>query len=217
MFKAWREHGAPAGFAPDPRTGHECGDSRYLAIPFFDACLAMRLPEKGSQKQQLKPVDLTQAWLAPMLGDEAKPASSYTGNAGEAGWLPNEHFAKAWVEYVKTGATSDTTPPPAPTLVKVTVTADAAELTWEADADFESGLQAFIIQRDGQDLVQVPEKLVGKFGRPLFQGMSYGDTPEQPLRELRYTDSTAKPGGKHEYRVIAVNGVGLQSTPAAAR
>ena len=32
--------GAPIGFAPDPRTGHECGDCRYLAIPFFDACLA---------------------------------------------------------------------------------------------------------------------------------------------------------------------------------
>ena len=26
-----------------------------------------------------------------------------------------------------------------------------------------------------------------------------------------------KPGGKHEYRVIAVNGVGLKSMPAAVR
>jgi poly(3-hydroxybutyrate) depolymerase len=34
MFTAYRAKGAPAGFAPDPRTSHECGDSRYLAIPF---------------------------------------------------------------------------------------------------------------------------------------------------------------------------------------
>src|SRR6266851_4088503 len=47
-FKEYRAKGAPIGFAPDPRTGHECGDSRYLAIPFFDACLAMRLPPEGS-------------------------------------------------------------------------------------------------------------------------------------------------------------------------
>jgi hypothetical protein len=45
-FKEYRARGGLIGFAPDPRTGHECGDSRYLAIPFLDACLAMRLPEK---------------------------------------------------------------------------------------------------------------------------------------------------------------------------
>jgi hypothetical protein len=36
-FQEYRAQGAPIGFAPDPRTGHFCGDSRYLAIPFFDA------------------------------------------------------------------------------------------------------------------------------------------------------------------------------------
>jgi hypothetical protein len=60
-FQAYRAQGAPIGFAPDPRTGHECGDSRYLAIPFFDACLAMRLPDKGSKDQTLKPVDQSHA------------------------------------------------------------------------------------------------------------------------------------------------------------
>ncbi|HAW32276.1 MAG TPA: hypothetical protein DCY03_29905, partial [Planctomycetaceae bacterium] len=39
MFKDYRAKGAPICFAPDPRTGHETGDSRYLAIPFFNACL----------------------------------------------------------------------------------------------------------------------------------------------------------------------------------
>lgn len=106
------------GFAPDPRTSHECGDSRYLAIPFFDACLAQRLPDKGSASQQLKPMNRAAAWLAPWLGDTPQPAAAFTGSANEAVWLPNEAVAQAWTEYVKTGATTDTTPPPAPTNVR---------------------------------------------------------------------------------------------------
>ena len=85
----------------------------------------------------------------------------------ESVWLPNEQFAKAWAEYVKTGAVSDTTPPPAAYDVKATTKPDQSiEITWSAAADFESGIKAFIIQRDGKDLTQYPEKPVGKFGRP---------------------------------------------------
>jgi hypothetical protein len=40
MFKAYRAKSAPIGFAPDPLTSHQCGDQRYAAIAFFDACLA---------------------------------------------------------------------------------------------------------------------------------------------------------------------------------
>ena len=72
MFKAYRAHGAPIGFAPDPRTSHQCGDCRYLAIPFFDACLAMRLPGKGSVDQKLKPVNMTAAWLAAPLSGQTR-------------------------------------------------------------------------------------------------------------------------------------------------
>ena len=194
MFKAYRAHGAPIGFAPDPRTSHQCGDCRYLAIPFFDACLAMRLPDKTSADQKLKPVDMTAAWLAAPLSEKAEPLKSYTGKANEAVWLPNEKVAKAWMEYVKTGAVSDCTPPSAAFNVLATRKPDQTiEVTWEAEADFESGIQAFILQRDGKDLAQVPEKPVGKFGRPLFQSMSYHDTPERPLPEMRYVDRYPEP------------------------
>jgi len=60
-FKEYRAHGGLIGFAPDPLTGHECGDSRYLAIPFLDACLAARLPDRGSKDQTLKPMDTSKA------------------------------------------------------------------------------------------------------------------------------------------------------------
>src|SRR6185295_10880555 len=157
-FREYRAKGALIAFAPDPRTGHECGDSRYLAIPFIDTCLALRLPEKGSKDQTLKPMDTRHAWLAPLFGDEAVPAADFKGNAAEAVWLPNAAVAKAWMEYVKTGATSDTTPPPAPFDVRVSTKGEQGiEIDWRAEADFESGIGGFIVLRDGQELAKVPE------------------------------------------------------------
>ena len=218
MFKEYRAKGAPVGFAPDPRTGHECGDSRYLAIPFLDACMAMRLPDKGSKDQTLKPVDMSKGWLAKLVEKDPKdaaavPAAQYKGNPNEAIWLPNEAVAKAWVEYVKTGAVGDTTPPPAPFDVKASRGEKGVEVIWNAEADFESGIRNFIVLRDGQDLASVPEEPRGKFGRPLFQSMTYHDTPSQPMPEMRYLDTSAKAGEEHAYGVITVNSVGLKSAP----
>lgn len=194
MFQAYRAKGAPACFAPDPRTAHECGDSRYLAIPFFDVCLALRLPDEGTK---LKPIDKTVGWTSA------------------DNWLPSEAVGKAWTEYLETGAVSDTTPPPAPTKVIAKSFDGGVAITWDADADFESGLGGFIILRGGEEISRLPEKPVGRFGRPLFQKMSYHDTPEKPLPKMAFTVPTGVPEG--EFSVIAVNSVGLKSKPAAAR
>src|SRR5205085_11187281 len=103
---------------------------------------------------------------------------------------------------------------PAPTNVRVSAKDDKTEITWEAEADFESGLRCFILLRDGQELAQVPKTPVGKYGRPLFQSMTYHDTPSKPMPEMRYVDASAKAGAKHNYQVITVNSVGLKSTPS---
>jgi hypothetical protein len=71
--------------------------------------------------------------------------------------------------------------------------------------------------RDGQEWAKAPRTPVGKFGRPLFQSMTYHDTPSQPLPEMRYVDATAKAGEGHTYAVITVNSAGLKSAPAGAR
>lgn len=63
---------------------------------------------------------------------------------------------------------------------------------------------------------QLPEKPAGRFGRPLFQKMSYHDTPEAPLPKMEYTDSSPEPGKKHVYRIIEINSVGLESEPSEA-
>jgi hypothetical protein len=160
-------------------------------------------------------MNTSKAWLASLFGEGAVPASAFRGNRDEAVWLPNEAVAKAWMEYVRTGATSDTTPPPAPFNVKASSKGDQGmEITWNAEADFESGIQQFIVIRDGQELAKVPEKPIGKFGRPLFQSMTYHDTPSQPMPEMRYLDGSARSGDKHAYAVITINSVGLKSKPS---
>ena len=113
----------------------------------------------------------------------------------ESVWLPNEAVAKAYMEYVKTGAVGDTTPPPAPFNVTATPKGDQGmEVRWSAEADFESGIRQFIILRDGQELAGVPQTPVGKYGCPLFQSMTYHDTPSQPMPEMAIGTPPPKPG-----------------------
>ena|SRR6056297_1435528 len=85
------------------------------------------------------------------------------------------------------------------------------KLTWQAQADPESGIASFLIERDGQPIATVPAKPNNPFGRPVFQGLQYSDTPTQPLSLMEFFDSSAAPGRVYDYRVIAVNTAGLKS------
>ncbi|MCA9053914.1 MAG: hypothetical protein KDA75_08755, partial [Planctomycetaceae bacterium] len=204
MFQAYRKAGGLIGFAPDPRTAHECGDSRYLAIPYFSACLEARLPT--SPGQPLRAIDEQTGCLAPVLGETTLRYAEFDGDPRTAVWLPSESVARLWSEYVQTGATSDATPPPAPENVMAERDGQNVRLTWDAVADFESGLRSFEILRDGAVIGSVPEKPVGRFGRPLLQTMSYHDTPEPGYPEPVFIDNDA-PIGQHSYEVRAINGV----------
>lgn len=205
FFKAVRGKGGLIGVAVDPLTAHECGNSRYMAIPWLDACLSVRLPKHHGERLQAMPTE--DAWLAPLLGTEAVAVAKYDGDVKQAVWLPNETMARKWMQFVKDTQIPDTTPPPAPTHVRV----NGRVLTWDAEADLESGLARFIIERDGEVIGSVPEAARNPFGRPIFQGQQYSDTPNQPLVPMTFTDMKAAEGGKHTYRVIAVNTVGLKS------
>lgn len=215
-FKEYRSHNMPVGFAPDPRTIHEAGDSRYLAIPYLDACLALRLPEKNTKNNALKPIDLNNGWFAELMGEKAQPALSFKGNVKETVWLPNEKVAKAWEEYVETGEVSDITAPEAPYGIKVeNKNGQGVEITWKAEPDFESGIGGFVILRDGIGIVKLPLNPPRRvYGRPLFQYLSYHDTPDGPPAEMRYMDLSVKDGEKHKYSVITINSAGVPSIPS---
>lgn len=77
--------------------------------------------------------------------------------------------------------------------------------------DLESGLASFIIEREGQVIATIPENPANPFGRPIFQGLQYSDTPPQPLVQMAFKDNHAEPGKSYQYRIMAVNTVGLKS------
>lgn len=211
FFDVVRRKGGLIGVAIDPLSSHDCGHSRYLAIPWLDACLSARLPAKNDES--LKPMPTGQAILATMDGKSLVPADRFTGDVKKSVWLPNEPIAKSWSQYIADTQVSDATPPPAPTNVKVSGTT----LTWACDADLESGLSKFIIERDGRPIAELPEKVApSKSFRPLFQGQQYSDTPTMPLAAMRFVDPRPEPGQAHVYRVKSVNTLGLKSSASEA-
>ncbi len=205
FFNTVRAKGGLIGVAVDPITAHECGNQRYFAIPWLDHCLSARLPQTVGQPLREMPTD--QVWLADPTGNQAAPIGKYQGNPLAAGWLPNETMAQAWMQYVTDTEISDSTPPPEPTNVRL----HGNELSWDAEADLESGLASFIVERDGEIVATVPEQGKNPFGRPIFQNLQYSDTPTQPLVPLRFTDARAQSGIVHTYRIMSVNTVGLRS------
>ncbi len=205
FFSAVRAKGGLIAISVDPLTSHECGNQRYFTIPWLDACLTARLPKKSGQPMNPMPTD--GAWLAPLLGTKAVAAAKFDGDPSKAMWLPNEKIAKLWERYVKDTEVPDTTPPPAPTNVQV----KNGQVTWDAEADLESGIAHFIVLRDGKEIGRVPDSAKNPFGRPLFQGLQYSDTPTQPLVEMTFTDAENATGDSRAYRVISVNTVGLKS------
>ena len=205
LMHSLRSEGGLIGHAVDPFTEHACGNQRYLAIPWFDTCLAARLPKNSEDPMGNMPLD--DVWLAPLLGKEAVPISDYKGTIENSVWLPNRAIAQAWMDYNKDNNVGDTTPPPAPKNLKIT----GNKLRWEAEADLESGLAYFIIERNGQFLAKLPESDELTIGRPVFQGLYPGDTPRQPLPRMQFTDTTAIKNKSYEYSLIAVNTVGLKS------
>lgn len=210
FFNEVRANGGLIGVSVDPLSSHDCGNQRYFAAIWLDACLTARLPKTADGS--LRPMPTRESWLAPPLGPIATSAASFSDDPQKAGWLPNEVVAKAWMQYVKDTGITDETPPPAPTGVRV----NGNQLSWQAEADLESGLAGFIIERDGQVLVKLPEQPKNPFGRPIFQNLQYSDTPTQPLVPMTYVDTQAVADKKHTYRVISVNTAGLKSTPTAA-
>ncbi len=205
FFQTVRGQGGLLGVAVDPLSAHECGNQRYMAIPWLDVCLTARLPEKLNQP--LKPMPTRNSWLAPLLGKRAVPAKKFNGDKNQSVWLPSKAIADKWMQYVKDTKITDKTPPPSPTDLKL----EGNVLTWKAEADLESGLAYFLVQRNGVKIGTVPKNPKNRFGRPLFQGLQYSDTPVTPLVRMAFTDTSAKPNTKHTYHVIAVNTAGLKS------
>lgn len=209
FFDAVRGEDGLIGIAIDPLTSHECGNSRYLAIPWLDRCLDLRLPAESGGP--LKKIARDSHWLAEPTGTVAHPADEFPGEPLTAAWLPDAGMAKAWMQFRTDTKVKDETPPPPPSSVELIDN----QLRWSANADLESGIEKFVILRDGDFLAEVTHGR-NRFGRQLFQNLQYSDTPVQPLAKMEYVDETAQQGADHVYAVITVNTVGLRSKETRA-
>ena len=204
FFHAIRSQGGLIGVAIDPLTSHECGNQRYLAIPWLDVCLTGRLPVVlGDDLRAMPKGDVR---LASLLEKDAVPVDECSGPADRSVWLPNGPFAELWELYVRDTEVPDATPPPAPSELRI----EDGILSWQAEADLESGLAYFIIEVAGRQVAQVPTRPENRFGRPLFQGLQYSDTPAVPLKQMRW-DGLPAGTALDAVRVVAVNTVGLHS------
>ncbi|HUE73154.1 MAG TPA: hypothetical protein VMP01_19875 [Pirellulaceae bacterium] len=88
LFGEVRAQGGLIGVAVDPLSSHDCGNQRYFAVVWLDACLSIRLPNVSGES--LKEMPTEGAYLAEPTGSEAVPAEKFTGDAQKAAWLPNQ-------------------------------------------------------------------------------------------------------------------------------
>ena len=154
-FNKLRKSGGYVSIAYTPYQNHNYSFVRYMAIPFYEAVLAQRLPEKKSPV--LRDMDASKAWLGDTLTLNTYKASGYKGNTTAMCWLPDSTTAAKWKEYVITGTVVDRTPPPPPYDLKMTVKNNrTVELTWKADADIESGIRQFNIFKGGKLIALFP-------------------------------------------------------------
>ncbi|SDD83340.1 alpha/beta hydrolase [Niabella drilacis] len=158
-FGKLRSRGGYASIACTPYQSHNYSYVRYIAIPFYEAVLRQRLPSApGAGYAAMRPADRSQAWLGDTVSYNIYPAQRFPGNKRNAAWFPDSATAAKWREYVITGTVIDHTPPPAPNHVRgVQVQGDAIMLSWQADADIESGISHFNIYRNDQLIGRFPE------------------------------------------------------------
>jgi pimeloyl-ACP methyl ester carboxylesterase len=203
-FQKLRGMDAPVSIAHNPTQNHNFSYIRYMAIPFYEAVMKQRLPESSSTA--MRDLDRSQAWLGDTLTLQLCKESEYAGNKSGLCLLPDETTALLWKEYVSTGTIVDKTPPPAPFNVKAKRNGSNITVTWEADADIESGILRFDIFKDGVLVGRLPES--GAYQRFDTNGDNTvpTDTPEM---KFVITDVTDKAG--HTISVRTVNHSGLAS------
>lgn len=211
-FETYRPQGALWSLAVDPKSWHDCRNSRALAVIFFDELLKERLPKSGVKLGTLK--DDATSWRANAKTLEIGEAGAAVDEPKTTCWLPSKAYAAAWVEYCKTGDVLDTTPPSAPFNVKAATSDKGTTLTWQADADLESGTKAFLILRDGKTIATVGSPKTRSNPQGQFQSWEFGDEPSPRIPAMLYLDADGKPGAKYE--VIQVNHANRESKPATS-
>ncbi len=200
-----REKNGFAALAVDPLTAHECGNSRLLAIPFFDACI-----KRFSAPDSYPPIEASLPEGIDTLGISLHSSVYVSSN-----------IAAIADEYTKTGTVRDITPPEAPfDLVISEAGPRSIRISWKAKADIESGIKQFALYRDGIFL----KEFVGYNDIYNAKNFQYGNFGDEPIPEALYEnnqnwnptlmefyDFGLKIGKTHSYQLKMINWSGLES------
>jgi pimeloyl-ACP methyl ester carboxylesterase len=156
-FHKLRSMDAPISIAYNAGQNHNFSYIRYMAIPFFESVMKQRMPEENTT--DMRDIDRTQTWLGDTLSLNIYKESNYKGSKQDLCLFTDEITAKNWKEFVSTGTIVDKTPPPAPFNVKVkwNKNNNVLEVTWEANADIESGTLRFDIFRNDSLVGRLPD------------------------------------------------------------
>ncbi len=161
FFGTIRSKGGLIGVAVDPLSSHECGNQRYMAIPWLDACLSARLPRKTASR--FETCRQTTSGCRSRL--DLKPLSPCFQWRPADPVVAAEQQDRGFVETIREGhCVEDSSEPPAPRNAII----QGRVLTWTAEADLESGLAGFIIEVDNKPFHQLPEKPSNPYGRPVL-------------------------------------------------
>jgi hypothetical protein len=189
---------SPVCIAIDPTTGHNCANSRSLAIPFIDECLKIRDLNSGTISRD------SQCFY---YFTEYRFADTLTNNVitYDVDWFPSKSFAEKWLEFFKTGNVTDTTPPAIPPYELEVEKADnnSVKLYWQADADIESGIKEFRIYRNNE--------LINMDSNPWNFQIDYHDNPVEIYHKFWFVDKNMGKKGTITYQVSMVNKAGLES------
>jgi hypothetical protein len=222
LFEYGRSRHAPWSLAVHPGSEHENGNSRLLAIRFFDACLKQRLPAESAANENpaaLVAVSRETSWLGDLGSLKIFRERDQPRESATMAWLPNSATARAWQEFSRRGSISDTTPPPAPERVLYEETDDGIKLSWTARADVESGIGSFRVYRDGTMIGEVRGREDARWNpHRHYHSWNYSDQPlwgtEFPAKE--FLDTRVTSIREVSYEVSTVNQAGLESAKSAA-
>ena len=199
IFSKFRTAGAKWTLAIAAKTGHESGDTRFLAIPYLDTMISTRLTSEGNRLSSIKS---TQGWLGNTVTHTVAPIASDRDNPLTVTWLPTEALAQKWQQYVNTGKISPTRKPAMPTNVSATkISAKEVLITWNFTPDLEDGLPSFRIYRDNSLIATLSG-----------QSHNFGDAPEPANVVLEFVDRNARTNSSHA--VVAFNVVGESISPS---
>ncbi|WP_345952880.1 PHB depolymerase family esterase [Mucilaginibacter sp. PAMB04168] len=197
--------------------GHQVHDLRFLAIPWIDACLKMRLPIRAGDST-LRDIPAKNGWLGDTATKAIAPVKHYIGNQFASNWFPTRTLAEKWAEYMVSGTVTDHTPPPAPFNLRTTSLKNQIVLYWNAFPDLESGIKTFIIYRNGKYLQKLQYRTKTKYSKQTgYQRWNDGDQPAPiPAPEMTFRDTSIKAGGTYRYQVSNVNWSDVESMKSKA-